>query len=69
MKARIVQVLVLISASAAAQAQFKADPEAFLEAAGLAQEERQVVLSGDTDAIRAALGDTATLAQMINSPF
>lgn len=69
MKARIVHVLVLLSASAAAQAQFKANPEAFLQTAGLGADERAVVMTCDSDAIRAALGDMATAASMIKSPF
>jgi hypothetical protein len=69
MKARIVQALVLLSASAAAQAQFNANPEAYLHSVGLNAEERQLVLTCSTESIREGLGDTQSVALNVQSPF
>ena len=55
----LIQFLLDISGDAARLARYQADPEREMEAAGLSDEERTALRSGDCSLVRAALHDSS----------
>jgi hypothetical protein len=59
MQQKVIQFLTELSQNPEMREAFKNDPDACMDAAGLSNEEKDVLKSGDPDKIRSHLGDDA----------